>query len=142
MSKFQYSEQEKNLNKVLKMNQDVSTGMLRDEEMASVRTSADANIASSLELLHTLGKSSEIIKLADEIEASDHKLEHRPEIEDWDEIVRQANECCPESVVLEDVMSENEIEASFRELDAINKEFSRQTKSIMMHYVFPATRKS
>lgn len=130
MSKFQYSEQEKHLNKVLKINQDVSTGMLCDEEMASARTSADANIASSLELLRTLGKSPEIIKLSDEIKASDHKLGHRPKIEDWDEIVRQANECCPGPVVLENIMSENEIEASFRELDAIDKEFSRQTSLV------------
>lgn len=130
MSRFDYSEQEMDLNKILKMNRDISSGMLHDEKMASDRVSADDNIASSLELLQSLGRSKETAQLAEAVKNSDRKLEHRPEMEDWDEIVRQANEYCPEPVVLEDIMSANEIAASFRELDAINKEFSRQTSLV------------
>lgn len=130
MGRFNYSDQEKDLNKVLKMNQDVSAEMLHDEQLASDRMTADANIASSLELLQTLGKSLEASKLTETVKKVDHKLEHRPKVDDWDEIVRQANEYCPEPVLLEDIMSENEIEASFHELDAINKEFSRQTSLV------------
>lgn len=130
MSRFDYSDQEKDLNKVLKMNQEISGEMLHDKQMASDRAVADTNIASSLELLRSLGKGSEADKLAQTVKKANRKLEHRPEIEDWDEIVRQANEYCPEPVVLEDIMSEDEIDASFRELDAINKEFSRQTSLV------------
>lgn len=129
MSRFQYSEQEKDLNKVLKMNQDKSLSLKNNPSMATTRQTADAAIDSSLELLKSLGKCADVEKLAQDISASgvDRRLEHRPELETWDEIVRQANEYCPEPVVLEDIMSASEINASFRELDAINKEFSRQT---------------
>lgn len=132
MSRFQYSEHEKDLNKVLKMNQDRSLALKNDSDMAATRQTADAVIDSSLELLKSLGKGADVEKLAKEVAAKgkDRRLEHRPEVETWDEIVRQANEYCPIPVALEDIMSEDEIGAAFRELDAINKEFSRQTSLI------------
>ena len=128
MSRFQYSEQEKDLNKVLKMNQDRSLSLRNNSDMAATRQAADATIDSSLELLQSLGKVADVEKLKQEITAqgTQQRLEHRPELEAWDEIVRQANEYCPTLVALEDIMSASEIDASFRELDTINKEFSRQ----------------
>ena len=71
MSKFQYSDQEKDLNKVLKMNQDVSLALLNDSDMSLSRKKADDNIASSLELLRSLGKNKEIKKLSDEVSAKE-----------------------------------------------------------------------
>ncbi len=132
MSRFQYSEQEKDLNKVLRMNQDRSLSLRNNSDMAATRQAADATIDSSLELLQSLGKVADVEKLKQEITAqgTQRRLEHRPELETWDEIVRQANEYCPTPVALEDIMSASEIDASFRELDAINKEFSRQTSLI------------
>ena len=132
MSRFQYSEQEKDLNKVLKMNQDRSLSLRNNSDMAATRQAADATIDSSLELLQSLGKVADVEKLKQEITAqgTQRRLEHRPELEAWDEIVRQANEYCPTLVALEDIMSASEIDASFRELDTINKEFSRQTSLI------------
>lgn len=132
MSRFQYSEHEKDLNKVLKMNQDRSLSLKNDTAMAATRQAADAAIDSSLELLKSLGKGADVGELTREIAIQGKKrpLEHRPELESWDEIVYQANEYCPESVVLEDIMSESEVDTSFRELDAINKEFSRQTSLV------------
>lgn len=132
MSRFQYSEQEQDLNKVLKLNQDISLSLKNDPDMTTTRQTADAAIDSSLELLKSLGKRADVEKLTQGIAAQgkDRRLEHRPELESWDEIVRQANERCPEPVVLEDIMSASEIDESFRELDAINKEFSRQTSLI------------
>ncbi|MCI8304258.1 MAG: hypothetical protein HFF52_06480 [Lawsonibacter sp.] len=132
MSRFQYSEQEKDLNRVLKMNQDRSLSQKNDPDMAATRQTADAAIDSSLELLKSLGKQADVKTLAKKIadQRQERRLEHRPELESWDEIVRQANEHCTEPVVLEDIMSESEINDSFRELDAINKEFARQTSLI------------
>ncbi len=130
MSQFKYSDQEKDLNKVLKMNQELSSRMQCDEQMAAARADADANIGSSVELLRALGRDAEIAKLTKKTEPAHRRLEHRPVLEDWDELVKQANEHCPKPVVLEDIMSPSEIDESFRELDAINKEFSRQTSLI------------
>lgn len=129
MGRFQYSKQEKNLNKVLKMNQDSALSLKKDSGIAAARQAADTTIDSSLELLQALGNDNDVQKLKQEIAASGKKrrLEHRPELESWGDLVHQANECCPAPVMLEDIMSESEINASFRELDAINQEFSRQT---------------
>ena len=41
MSKFKYTEQENEINKVLKMNQDVSTSLVNNAELKKTRKSAD-----------------------------------------------------------------------------------------------------
>lgn len=103
MSKFKYSSDELNMNKVLKMNQDASRSMSADEDMLQIRSSADASIESSLALLRSLGKGKDISKLSTDIAAKgkDRRLERRPVLETWEEIVAQANFHEPNEVVLE-----------------------------------------
>lgn len=132
MSKFKYSDDEMDINKVLKMNQDLSTSLLNDSDLQATRNTADSNIDSSLALLRSLGKNKEILKMSTEIaeKGHDRPLEHRPKLETWEEIVKQANLHEPNPVVLEDIMTESEIESAFEELDEINKQFSRKTSII------------
>ena len=132
MSRFKYSGDEMDINKVLKMNQEVSVSLLGDSDLEASRSAADCNIASSLELLRSLGKKEEINKLSAKIEEKGHNrpLEYRPQLESWDEIVEQANVHEPNPVVLEDIMTESEIQSAFAELDEINKQFSRKTSII------------
>ena len=132
MSKFKYSDDEMDINKVLKMNQDLSTSLLNDSDLQATRNTADSNIDSSLALLRSLGKNKEILKMSTEIaeKGHDRPLEHRPQLETWEEIVKQANLHEPNPVVLEDIMTESEIESAFEELDEINKQFSRKTSII------------
>ena len=129
MSRFKYSDEELDINKVLKMNQDISTAMIQDLEMDEVRQCADANIESSLELLHSLGIGKEVLKLSTEIATKDKggNIEHRPVLESWEDIVSQANLHEPAQVVLEDIMTEKEIQSAFQELDEINRKFSKKT---------------
>ncbi|SFC10045.1 hypothetical protein SAMN04488102_10341 [Alkalibacterium subtropicum] len=129
MSRFDYSEEEMEINKVLKMNQDISKSIINDEELSSARQSADKNKEASLELLASLGRKKDIMSLSTKIDkrSEDRKLEHKPQLEDWDEIVAQANIAEPDPVVLEDLMTEAEIQETFQELNQINKEFSRKT---------------
>ena len=47
MSHFKYSDQEKDLNKVLKMNLDISNSLQNDSGMASTRKEADAAIVNA-----------------------------------------------------------------------------------------------
>ena len=54
MSRFYYSDEELEINKVLKMNRDISRTVQTDGEMARVRSSADTNITSSIALLELL----------------------------------------------------------------------------------------
>lgn len=132
MSKFTYSDDEMDINKVLKMNQDISSSMQNDIAKKSSRTEADSNIEASLDLLRSLGKSKEVSELSTEIEekGTDRRLEHRPVIESWEDIVKQANLHEPTPVVLEDIMSESEINSAFDELDEINKKFSKKTSIV------------
>ena len=132
MSKIKYTEQENEINKVLKMNQDVSTSLVNNAELKKTRKSADENIAASLELLRSLGKGDE----ADEAMKSARKKSiavsssFKPEIEPFEEIAAQANEYCPNPVSLEDIMTEQEIESAFNELDEINRRFSAKTNIV------------
>ena len=132
MSRFKYSDDELDINKVLKMNQDNSDVLLNDLDMKHTRSVADSNIDSSIELLRSLGKNKEIIELSNEIKnkKEDRKLEHRPQLETWEELVEQANLHEPKPVVLEDIMSEKEIQSAFREAEEINKQFSQKTSIV------------
>lgn len=47
MSAFQYTKEEKELNKVLKYNQKLSENLLNEEDYKKTRNSADENINSS-----------------------------------------------------------------------------------------------
>lgn len=132
MSRFKYSSDELDINKVLKMNKDVSKSLLGDSELKKTRNSADNNIDSSLELLRSVGKNKDILKLSTEIEASNknRSLEHKPKLESWEKIVEQANLYEPDTVVLEDIMIETEIQSAFDELEKINNQFSRKTSIV------------
>lgn len=132
MSRFNYSEEELNINKVLKMNQDLSKLLLDDKALEGSRNQADSNIESSLELLRSLGKKKEVMELTSDVtkKGVGRKLEHRPILEEWDAILAQANEYEPNPVILEDIMSEKEIESAFQELAEINRDFSRKTSII------------
>ena len=132
MSRFKYSDEEMDINKVLKMNQDISASLLNDTDLNNSRDLADKNIADTIDLLHSLGKSEEVLNLsADVVENSkDRKLKNRPQFMSWEDIVAQANLHEPEPVFLEDIMTESEIQAAFDELDEINKQFSRKTSIV------------
>ena len=70
MSRFKYTQQEKEINRVLKHNQDVSLDMLNDTAMSATRKSADENIASAIDLLKSLGYSDAV---ADEMKLAKSK---------------------------------------------------------------------
>lgn len=132
MSRFKYSNDELDMNKVLKMNQDVSQSMLTDQQISQTRNSADINIEASLALLRSLGKEGDVLNLSSDIASKEKNiyLEHRPVLESWKEIVDQANLKYPSKVVLEDIMTESEIQNVFSELDFIEEQFSKKTSII------------
>lgn len=129
MGRFKYSDDELDINKVLKMNQDVSNSMMKDQDVKKIRNAADSSIDSSLELLRSLGMNKEVLKMSTEIanNKQGRKLVHQPVLETWEAIVEQANLHESMRVELEDIMTASEIEGSFRELDKINDEFSKKT---------------
>lgn len=132
MSIFKYTEKEYEINKVLKHNQDVSMQLLHETALSSARREAEQNIAASAELLKSLGYCAEVS--AAQMHAEEAKKagtpEHPPVLEDWDSLVTEANHDIPGKVLLEDVLSPEEINAAFRELEEINNEFSRETSIV------------
>ena len=132
MSRFKYTQQEKEINRVLKHNQDVSLDMLNDTAMSATRKSADENIASAIDLLKSLGYSDAVadeMKLAKE-KASKTRLEHRPTLQGWDDILEEASKYTQDNVSLEDLLTSDEINSAYKEMSEINAEFSRSTSIV------------
>ena len=132
MSKFRYTDEELQINKVLKMNQDISMELLSNSDLRKTRNSADDSISSSMTLLQSLKKDKEVKDLSNQIEnkEKDRKLEYRPILEDWETILTEAEKYVPRVVTLEDILSEEEIKETFVELDEINRQFSRKTSIV------------
>ena len=93
MSDYKYSEQEIERNKVLKYNQDTSKKALELAEKAN-RT-ADASIEASIALLEGLG-----ISVPNFSAAPSNRIEQKPVLEDWDDIVSEASQYVPNDVTL------------------------------------------
>lgn len=140
MSKFNYNDTEREINKVLKMNQDLSQQLLNDNQLNATRNTADTNIQSSMELLRSLGKLKDGEKIP--VSNSPREFTHKPKTESWEELVSQANHAYPDIVKLEDIMTPEEIQASFNELDSITKVFSQRTSIVNktdLSFLFIAT---
>lgn len=125
MSKYKYTDKEKGLNKILKMNQDESYSL--DKKYSSEIRKLDSIITSSEELLQSLGYSlpekistSEKINLSSEIKT----------LPSYESLLKEANEKISEEVEFEDLLCGKEFKEAYKNLDAIHAEFSAKT-SIM-----------
>lgn len=132
MDNFKYTKQEKEINKVLKYNQEISQKLLDNSELLSARKATDDNINSSIELLKSLGYDKEVSAVQSEVQetAAEREIRHKPMVENWDSIVTEANEYIPYDVKIEDILSREEIDNVVQELDRINAEFSRKTSIV------------
>ena len=68
MSQFRYSKDEYDINRILKLNQDISNEISNDCELHEQRNDADANIESTKSLLIKLGKKKDIDRISIEID--------------------------------------------------------------------------
>lgn len=129
MSAFQYTKEEKELNKVLKYNQKLSENLLNEEDYKKTRNRADESINLSERLLKELGYGKELSDVKRDIQnvPRKSKLQHSSEGEEWNILLQKAEEDIREEVVLEDILSSEEITRVYNELDEINKEFSQRT---------------
>lgn len=130
MGQFKYTKGEKEINKVLKMNQIISKET--HDSMANTRAAADSCIAESEKLLRSLGMGAKVDKAKREAHtaAQNAEFKYKPEIKSWDSLVTDANAMIPESIKLEDILTPAEIENAFQELDEINEAFSRKTSIV------------
>ena len=132
MSQFRYSKDEYDINRILKLNQDISNEISNDYELHEQRNDADANIESTKSLLIKLGKKKDIDRISTEIDnkKGNRKLNYRPIIQDWETILSDTAGEYSKKFVLEDIMSNTEINESMYEYNAINAQFSAKTSII------------
>lgn len=132
MSKFEYSDKEKELNRVLLHNREKSEGMLGDSDMERVRDAADETTAQAEALLAALGYSQEVEEAKEKAEEAGRtgRGRHRKKEKTWEELVLEAECTTPEIVTLEDLLTQEEIDGAFKELDEINAEFSQKTSIV------------
>lgn len=129
MSQFKYSDDELDVNSVLKLNQDISKEISNNQELIDQRAKADANIEATIELLVKLGKKNDVDNLLIKIDEKklNHRLNHNLKIDDWDSILSEANNSNMVPVLLEDIMSQEEINQAFNEYKEIEAHFSSKT---------------
>lgn len=132
MSAFHYTKEEKELNKVLKYNQKLSEDLLNEADYKEARNSADKNINSSEKLLKELGYRKELSDVKKNIQnvSRNSKLQYGSEAEEWDILLQKAEEEVTGEVLLEDILSSEEITRVYNELEEIDKEFSKRTSII------------
>ena len=78
------------------MNRDSSNQLLSGLQSSTQRNEADSNINDSVALLRSLGYSKDVDKIFSEKKSVEYI--HKPQAEQWDEIVSQAIEYCPQAV--------------------------------------------
>lgn len=132
MSQFRYSKDEYDINRILKLNQDISNEISNNHELLEQRNDADSNIESTKSLLIKLGKKKDIDRISIEIDnkKGKRKLNHRPIIQDWETILSDTAGEYSKKIVLEDIVSNTEINESIYEYNAIEAQFSAKTSII------------
>lgn len=125
MGKYDYTKEEKDFNKVLKMNQNESFSL--DKRSSSQISKLDESINSSEELLKSLGYklptktlSKNEINLSSELQ----------EIKSYEYLVRKANAEIQSDVELEDLLSGKDFQEAYKRVDDIHEEFSRKTSIV------------
>lgn len=125
MGRYSYTDKERDLNKVLKMNQNESLSL--DKEYLSQIEKLDSSIESSEILLKSLG-----YRLPDK-NVFKNEINFSSEIKEipsYESLVKEANEKISEDIELEDLLSEKDFKEAYARLDSIHKEFSRKTSII------------
>ena len=123
MGVYNYTEYEKQMNKVLKSHQDDLD--LIGKHIDAMNASADARIAESEGLLRSLGYSPEDVKRGRPVKSE--LATPVATADSWANIVQQAEERYPYDVALEDLLSRAEFESAYKDLANINRQFRQST---------------
>lgn len=124
MTQFKYTNTEKDINKIFKYNCDLSEELRNDKELCSLRNEADERINSSVELLKTLGYEKFIDKSNENHTKKQTKI---LKLQNWEDIVKEANEIYDNDIIIEDLLTKEEIEKAYEEREEIERKFSDYT---------------
>ena len=125
MGRYEYTDTEKDINKVFRMNQERSKKLKNYYRKSN--NQMDSCISSSEQLLKELGLENKLDELKNIV-----KIEKNPtrdiKLQDWDQIVDEANDLYKHDIELEDILSKSEFEESVEDYKRIKSEFSKKIK--------------
>lgn len=125
MGKYTYTDEEKDLNKVLKINKNESFSL---EKRCSYQINrVDESINSSEVLLRSLGYNLPNKTVSKKEKTLSAEIQ---EIKPYKDLVRKANVEIQNDIELEDLLSEKEFQDAYKRLDAIHEEFSHKTSIV------------
>lgn len=125
MGKYTYTDEEKDFNKVLKMNQNESFSL--EKRYSSQIDRLDESINSSEVLLRSLGYNLPNKTVSKKEKTLSAEIQ---EIKPYKDLVRKANVEIQNDIELEDLLSEKEFQDAYKRLDAIHEEFSHKTSIV------------
>ena len=125
MGKYTYTDEEKDFNKVLKMNQNESFSL--EKRCSSQINRLDESINSSEVLLRSLGYNLPNKTVSKKEKTLSAEIQ---EIKPYKDLVRKANVEIQNDIELEDLLSEKEFQDAYKRLDAIHEEFSHKTSIV------------
>ena len=119
MGRYHYTKSEKEFNKVLKYQQDELANI--DQQISEMSSSCDTRISESASLLKSLGYETKYLSPIQSTEPP--KTTPILTMENWEDIVQEAEDRYPYNVELEDILSQPEFENAYQNLENINREF-------------------
>lgn len=122
MGKYKYSDRETQLNKVIKLNENLEQALITEREKR--REKSDDCISSSEALLHALGY--QLPPLCQPAET--RKAPKTVTLQSWEDLVSEAESTISYDVELEDILSKEEFRTAYRDLDRIEHEFNSRTR--------------
>ena len=125
MGKYTYTDEEKDFNKVLQMNQNESFSL--EKRWYSQINRLDESINSSEVLLRSLGYNLPNKTVSKKEKTFSAEIQ---EIKPYKDLVRKANIEIQNDIELEDLLSEKEFQDAYKRLDAIHEEFSHKTSIV------------
>jgi len=137
-SRYEYTNQELELNKVIALMQKEIAGLFHNNEKLAI--SYDAAIAKAEEIARSKGITEEqlsFMKLQAQIHPAAVGDVPGPSLT-WDEIRNEADQAILGDVILEDICSAQDFEDAFRNLKEIDDEFKKKTKLTTTDIIFIA----
>lgn len=125
MGKYNYTDEEKDFNKVLKMNQNESFSL--EKRCSSQIDRLNDSITSSEGLLRSMGYMIPNKPVSKEEKSLSSEIQ---EVKPYKDLVKKANAEIQNDIELEDLLSEKEFQEAYKRLDAIHEEFSHKTSIV------------
>ena len=135
MKKYRFSDEEKKLLKIAKLNQIKSDAL--KEKINSLSSEMDESIESNEIFLNKIEKRMGIIHSKEDFSSCSFKRESsKAEPMEWSQLVSEANQVVDYDVSFENLLSQDDFKNAYAHLDEINETFKKKTGLRKKDFVF------